>query len=156
MPNGLEDMWIANGKIYTDQTEFNELCVRVTPSAYKHKLQAFAYTFLIEVAVEKPEDFKAESEEEKKLVDYAKSKIDNLDESMGEKPAEPEAPEPVTYNEEDVDTEQEDPEVATKLTTDPTTPNLLATPPMPSPPAVKKTAKKVVKRRRSKNRPKPE
>tara|TARA_R110000764_G_scaffold3686_7_gene15232 strand:+ start:1591 stop:2025 length:435 start_codon:yes stop_codon:yes gene_type:complete len=54
MPQGLPDMWIANGKIYTDVDEFNEVCDRVTPSAYKFKLQAFAYVFSTEVEIEVP------------------------------------------------------------------------------------------------------
>jgi hypothetical protein len=222
MPNGLEDMWIANGKIYTDQTEFNELCVRVTPSAYKHKLQAFAYTFLIEAPVEKPlpltdeerlsqakalmtskdeaeaiaKEFPEDEPETpisqgirwaKGITDEDKAKanieVDKIisEESEKEAPTHVEQPEEplITEPEEGketigeayqketavihnalpkrtVTTEFEKDMIEKKLTADPATPNLLATPPMPSPPTIKKTAKKtakkVVKRRGAKKK----
>ncbi len=40
MPNGMEDMWIAGSKIYTDQEEFNKDSQRIMPSAYKFNLMA--------------------------------------------------------------------------------------------------------------------
>lgn len=54
MPKGMEDMWIADGEIFTNVDSFNEMCQRVTPSAYKYKLTAYAFVFEIEVADEKP------------------------------------------------------------------------------------------------------
>jgi len=54
MPNGMEDMWIAGSKIYTDQEEFNKDSQRIMPSAYKFNLMAFAYVFDLEVTEEKP------------------------------------------------------------------------------------------------------
>lgn len=54
MPNGMEDMWIADSKIHTDIDVFNEMCQRVTPSAYKYKLAAFAFVFEIDVVEETP------------------------------------------------------------------------------------------------------